>query len=266
MDSTMTSVSKIVLPLILIAAPAAASPPGPSTPSQDVAPEKSGPVTRQTANRESPLLDFEYSWPQAIASETKLVAQLNDDLSKSYDDALKDARENKVATEQYAGAFHQNLFTRSWDIEGETPQLISLVASTDTFTGGAHPNHGSSALLWERSSDREINFMELFGSEGGFESAVRTRYCELLDEERLKRREGEKLEGEFSECPIFNQLTIAPASGNTGAFSSIQMIADPYVAGPYVEGSYDIAVPVTAELVAALKAEYRGSFEAQRPQ
>lgn len=262
----MTYALKIVLPLILIAAPAA-SQPGPSTPSQDVAPPKEGPVTRQTADRESPLLDFEYSWPQAIASETKLVAQLNDDLSKSYDAALKDARENKVATEQFAGAFHQNLFTRSWDVEGETPQLVSLVANTDTFTGGAHPNHGSSVLLWDRQAQAQVDFGQLFASATAFEDAVRPTYCKLLDAERAKRREGQKLEGEFAECPAFKDLTLAPARDKgTGPFDSILIIADPYVAGPYVEGSYDVTVPVTANLIAAVKPEYRASFEVQRPQ
>jgi hypothetical protein len=42
--------------------------------------------------------------------------------------------------------------------------------------------------------------------------------------------------------------------------------ADPYVAGPYAEGDYDISLPVTAEVIAALKPAYRSSFEAQRPQ
>ncbi len=42
--------------------------------------------------------------------------------------------------------------------------------------------------------------------------------------------------------------------------------ADPYVAGPYAEGDYDIALPVTQAVIEALKPAYRSSFEAQRPQ
>ena len=254
----MTPTLKLVLPLLFIAVPAAAQP----TPE----PAQEGPVTRQTANRESQLLDFEYSWPQAIASEPQLVARLKEDLSKSYDEALKNARENKADTEKFGGPFNQNAFTRIWTLEGQTPRLLSLVDNTSTFTGGAHPNHTTSALLWVRSSHAEIPIAQLFQSAEAFEGALRPQYCKLLDAERLKRRQGETLDGDFSKCPPFSDLTIAPTGSGNGPFNTIQMIADPYVAGPYAEGSYEIDVPVSAGLVATLKPEFRGDFEAQRAQ
>jgi hypothetical protein len=252
----MPKALKLALPLLLATVPAAAQEP--------VVPEKSGPVTRQTAIRDTPLLDFEYSWPEAVSSQAPLVAHFKADLSKSYDEALKNARENKTATEQYGGPFNQNMFNRVWTLEGQTARLISLVANTDTFTGGAHPNHDSFALLWDRSVGTGIDFAQLFESPAGLESAVKTSFCRLLDAERLKRREGEKLDGEFSECPAFSELTIAPVSkeGSSG-FDSIVLIADPYVAGPYAEGDYTIIVPVSAALVAALKPEFRNEFTVQ---
>ena len=255
----MTHALKLALPLLLLACPAASQ-----TPAE---PAEAGPETRQVANRDSPLLDFEYGWPEAISSEAQLVAHLNGDLSKNYDEALKEARENKVAMEKFGGPFHQNMFTRIWTLEGQTPRLLSLVSNTDTFTGGAHPNHTSAALLWDRSTHQAIELADLFESPGGFEGAVRAEYCKLLDAERLKRREGETLDGDFSKCPEFSDLTIAPADENgTGPFDAIHLIADPYVAGPYAEGNYEISVPVSAALIAALKAENRSDFEAQRAQ
>lgn len=255
----MTFSSRLVLSLLLAACSAAAQP--------APAPAESGPVTRQTASRESPLLDFEYSWPQAISSEARLVARLSDDLSKSYEEALENARENKVLMEQNNGPFHQNSFVRIWTLEGQTPRLLSLLSNTDTFTGGAHPNHETSALLWDRSAQAEIGFPQLFLSAEAFEKAVRPQYCKLLDAERLKRRQGERLEGEFSQCPAFSELTIVPAAANgSGPFETVRLIADPYVAGPYAEGEYDISVRVSAALVAALKPEFRSDFEAQPPQ
>jgi hypothetical protein len=252
----MTKALKLVLPLLFVAVPAVA---------QELAvPEKSGPVTRQTAQRDTPLLDFEYSWPEAISAQAPLVAHFKADLSKSYDEALNNARENKVATEKYGGPFNQNMFNRVWTLEGQTARLISLVSNTDTFAGGAHPNHNSSALLWDRSASNGIEFAQLFESPAGFEGAVRTGYCRLLDAERLKRREGEKLDGEFSECPAFSELTIAPAGKDgSGGFDSVLLIADPYVAGPYVEGDYTITMPVSAALAAALKPEFRSDFKVQ---
>lgn len=254
----MTPMLKLVLPLLLAAVPAAAQP----------APEPAaeGPITRQTANRESQLLDFEYSWPEAISPDQQLVARLRDDLSKTYDEALKTARENKADMEKFGGSFNQNSFLRVWTLEGQTPRLFSLVSSTDTFTGGAHPNHTTSALLWDRSSHTEIPLAQLFQSAEAFEGALRPQYCKLLDAERLKRRQGEVLDGDFSKCPDFSDLTIVPAGSGNGPFRTIQLIADPYVAGPYSEGSYEIDVPVPAALVSALKPEFRGDFQAQRAQ
>jgi hypothetical protein len=254
----MTPILKLVLPLFLIAVPAAAQPA--PEPAQD------GPVTRQTANRESQLLDFEYSWPEAISPEPKLVARLKEDLSKSYDEALENARENKADTEKFGAPFNQNMFARIWTLEGQTPRLLSLVDNTSTFTGGAHPNHTTSALLWDRSSHQQAEFAQLFQSPEVFEGALRPQYCKLLDAERLKRREGETLDGDFSKCPPFSDLTIVPAGTGDGPFRTVKLIADPYVAGPYSEGSYEIEVPVTAGLVEALKPEFRGDFEPQRAQ
>lgn len=254
----MTPTLKLVLPLLLTAVPAAAQPvPEPAA---------EGPVTRQTANRESQLLDFEYSWPEAISPDLQLVARFRDDLSKAYDEALKTARENKADMEKFSGSFNQNSFLRVWTLEGQTPRLFSLISNTDTFTGGAHPNHTTSALLWDRSSHQELPLAQLFQSAEAFEGALRPHYCRLLDAERLKRRQGEVLDGDFSKCPQFSDLTIVPAGSGNGPFRTIQLIADPYVAGPYSEGSYEIDVPVPQALVAALKPEFRGDFEAQRAQ
>lgn len=248
-----------ILPLMLAASAAAAQEP--------VAPPQSGPVTRQSAVRENPLLDFEYSWPEAISPDTKLVDLLKADLSKSYDEALKNARENKAEMDKFGGPFNQNMFHRAWNLQGQTERLISLVASTDTFAGGAHPNHDSSALLWDRKAGAEIKFADLFAAADGLESALRTQYCRLLDAERAKRRQGEVLDGEFAQCPAFSDLTIAPAGKDgSGPFDSVVLIADPYVAGPYAEGEYEIVMPVTAGLVGALKGEFRSDFKAQRAQ
>ena len=250
---------KLVLPLLLAAAPAAAQEPTP--------PPKEGPVTRQTAVRDTPLLNFEYSWPEALSGQAQLVAWLNSDLSKSYDEALENARENKVLMDQNNGPFNQNMFNRAWTLEGQTERLVSLVSNTDTFTGGAHPNRNSSALLWERAAQREVKLADLFASPGGLDGAIRPQFCKLLDAERAKRRPGETVEGEFSECPALSELTVAPADKKeAGRFDTIVLIADPYVAGPYVEGEYEITIPVSAALVAALKAEHRGDFAAQPPQ
>lgn len=259
----MTRSLHLLVPLLLLAAPVAAQ----DATEETAVAEDEGPITRQTAHRETPLVDFEYSWPQAINSEQQLVAQLQADLSKSYDEALVNARENKTLVEENNGTFNQNFFTRIWSLEGETPRFFSLLAKTDTFTGGAHPNHNSSALLWNRTGDAEVEFADLFESAASMAGAIRAQFCKLLDAERAERRGGEVLEGDFSECPAFSELTIFPAdSDGNKHFESIFLIADPYVAGPYAEGDYSVEVRVSSAVINALKPEYRSDFEVQRAQ
>lgn len=249
----MTMALKLALALIFLCPAAAAQLP-------DV-PEKSGPVTRQTAVRDTPILDFEYSWPEAISAETRLVETLSADLSKSYDAAMANARENKSDTEKYSAPFNQNMFNRAWTLEGQTARLTSLISSTDTFTGGAHPNRTSSALLWDRSARGEVKLADLFASTMELDSALRPSFCKALDAERAKRRQGEKLEGQFGECPTLSELTIAAGDKDGDKrFDQFRLIADPYVAGPYSEGGYEVLLPVTPALLAALKPEFRDSF------
>ena len=154
----------------------------------------------------------------------------------------------------------------SWTTAGETSRLLSLQNELGTFTGGAHPNTSYDALIWDRKLNSKTSMDALLGGPGKLAAVTRQAYCKALDEERVKRREGEKLDlPEFNACPKYSDLAIAPVDSNkNGRFDGIDFVASPYLAGPYVEGEYRIRVPVTLKLIAALKPEFRGSFEAQR--
>lgn len=44
----------------------------------------------------------------------------------------------------------------------------------------------------------------------------------------------------------------------------IGLIADQYLAGSYAEGPYEITLPVTPAVIAAVKPEYRAGFSVKR--
>ena len=48
------------------------------------------------------------------------------------------------------------------------------------------------------------------------------------------------------------------------AFDRIGFLIGPYAAGPYAEGSYDVTLPVTPAVIAAVKPEFRTAFAAGR--
>ena len=215
--------------------------------------------------KKSEALEFDYSWPAEAAAIGPLNRQFSDDAKTALNRALSDAVHDMKSAKADKREFHPHFFSRAWKTAGQSPRLLSLGAATGTFTGGAHPNSNDSALLWDRKLGREIKLDVLFLRPKAFETLTRSTYCKQLDAERKKRRQGEKIGGQFDDCPKYSELAIAPADqDNDRRFDRIRFIASPYVAGPYAEGDYEIDLPVTRQLMAAMKPLYRSSFEPYR--
>ena len=213
----------------------------------------------------SKALEFDYSWPAEAAAIRPLNQRFRTDAQAALRRAQKDAAEDMKLAASQKREFHQHFFSRSWATAGQSPRLLSLQSETDTFTGGAHPNSTNQALLWERRLGREFPLGSLFLRPRALETLTRTTYCKRLDAERRKRRQGERLGGQFDDCPKYPELAIVPMDGDKDRrFDRIRFVASPYVAGPYAEGEYEIDLPVTRQLMAAMKPAYRASFEPQR--
>jgi hypothetical protein len=218
-----------------------------------------------TIKHDSKALEFSYSWPSEAAAIPALDRRFRTEMSKAYRNALSGAREDQKIYRQQGRDGIGDLYSMTWTTAGETARLLSLQNEFSTFTGGAHPNTSYGALLWDRKLNRETAMDRLFGRPADFVAVSRATYCNGLDAERSKRREGEKLDlAEFNACPKYSELAISPVDKNrNGRFDAIALVASPYTAGPYVEGEYDVLVPVTGKLIAALKPAYRSSFEPQ---
>ena len=216
--------------------------------------------------RNSPALEFSYSYPSEAAAIPALKKRFDAELSKEFRKAHDLALEDQKAYRQEGRAGIHDFYAMEWTLAGQTPRLLSLQNSVSTFTGGAHPNTGYGALLWDRRLNREIKVNDLFARASVLTGQTRARYCAALDAERKKRRGGRPAGlPEFDACPKFRDLAIAPLDTNrNGLFDAIQFVASPYTAGPYAEGEYAITVPVTVGLIAGLRPMYRSSFERQR--
>ena len=215
---------------------------------------------------DSKTLQFSYSWPAEAADAPALVKRFRAEAAKAYKDALAIATENQKLYREQKRDGMQDFYSMEWSTAGQTPRLLSLQNELSTFTGGAHPNTSYDALLWDRKAKRAISWITLFRQPGSFSALTRTHYCRALDKERAKRREGEKLGlPDFNACPKFSDLAVAPVDSNhDGRFDTIEYVASPYTAGPYAEGAYNITLPVTSQLIAAIKPEFRNSFARQR--
>jgi len=215
--------------------------------------------------RKLPALEFSFEWPAEAAAIPALDMQFYTEARRDLDEALQNAIEDQSLARQQNRDFNQHYFSMKWSVAGQSARLLSLRNELGSFEGGAHPNSNNGALLWDREQNREIPLPSIFGNAAQFTSLTRATYCRKLDAERAKRREGEKLGGDFDKCPKYSELAVSIADRNrNGRFDQISFVASPYVAGPYVEGAYEIALPVTSAIISALKPEYTSSFEVHR--
>ena len=111
---------------------------------------------------ENELIDFSYSYPAEAAAIPALAQQLQGDMARIKAEAIGFATEDRDSAAEMPRPFHGHYLHKGWTSAGDSPRLLSLVATTESFTGGAHGNSGFSALLWDRQAGREIPFATLF--------------------------------------------------------------------------------------------------------
>lgn len=216
---------------------------------------------------ETPRYSFKFAYPAAAAAIPALKARLDAERAKAQADIAATAREG--AQQAKADGFEFNPYFRSivYSKVTELPGWLSLNGQFSDFTGGAHPNSGSSALLWDKAAGMVREPVALFTSKAAFDAVVGPAFCAALNKQRAERR-GAPVEGDggdaFEECPAPSSLTVLLGSSNRMQFTRIGFIADPYVAGPYSDGSYEVTLPVTPALIRAVRPEYRAIFAAGR--
>jgi hypothetical protein len=220
-----------------------------------------GPSSPFALDRKGDLVEFNYAWSAEASRHPALVRQLRRDLETAFNAATATAEADRAGAKAGGHPFRSHSFSRRWTTAGQSARLLSLDGRTSAFTGGAHPNHGSKALLWDRRLAREVTLASLLASPQSL-TALRPIYCRALDAERERRRGTLRAGAMFMECPRIDQLTVLPADRDrNGRFDTLRWIADPYVAGPYSEGYYAIDQAVGPAFRSALKPAYRASFE-----
>ena len=210
------------------------------------------------------LIEFHFAWSAEAATVPQLVSRFRQEMKKAKDELLAGAKEDKAFRDKEGYDFNGYQSSTDYKTSGQSERLLSLTSDVGSYTGGAHGNYGTGGLLWDRLAAAEIKVADLFAAPANRDRLLTQRWCDALNTEREKKR-GEPVTGNdmFDECPKLDDIAMVPTDKNgNGRFERLILTASPYVAGPYVEGSYEIDLPVTADLIAALKSEYRASFEA----
>lgn len=253
---------KLAFAIALLLAGCAPKAPAPVAPPGEAVAEPEADGGRRDIEERSDLIAFSYSWPGAAEALPGLRRRLEQQMALDRTDATGHALSDRDGRRQNDIPFNPHDFSKSWAVLGEAPRLLSLAAQIYTFQGGAHGNTAYDDLLWDRMADASVSRAKVLPP--ALLVAVTGRYCAALDRAREQKR-GEPVTDRgsiFNDCPSIDEQVVAPAdSDGNGRFDMLAVILAPYTAGPYVEGSYELELPIDAATLEAIPEAWRGEFE-----
>ena len=218
-------------------------------------------------DEENELIEFHFGWSAEAAAVPQLVDRFRKDMEKAKAQLIAGAKEDKALRDEEKLEFHGHMLSTGYQTAGQSDRLLSLSSDVGSYTGGAHGNQALGALLWDRQAAKEISDKHLFAEASNRDRLLTQRWCEALNKAREEKRGEPVGGGTFDDCPALDDIAIIPTDKDrNGKFERLILVASPYVAGPYAEGSYDIDLAVTPDLIAALKNEFRASFETAQTQ
>ena len=207
--------------------------------------------------------EFTYSYPAAAGRIAALKAWLDKDAAKVQTDIAAQARDGRAEAKKDGFPFNGYDSSVTWQVVTDLPGWLSLSGMSEEYTGGAHPNHGPIALLWAKGQGRAVKAIDLFASKAAFSAATRAPFCAALNKQRAERR-GEPIDpkstDEFDQCLDPAGEVLILGSADHAHFTRIGILIGPYEAGPYAEGDYEVTLPVSPQLLAAVRPQYRAAF------
>lgn len=145
----------------------------------------------------------------------------------------------------------------------ETGRLLSLQRQDFDYSGGAHPNTLQSGILWDKTLKRRLAPSDLF-AKGADLSALDQALCSAINAAKRQRSpDAVNLtlgSGDDWNCPRAGSTPFVLAAGSEpGKAAGLTFLIDPYQVGPYVEGAYEIDIPLAA-FRSLLAPEYAAEF------
>lgn len=214
-----------------------------------------------SASKDGGSREFAYKWPAQVSA----IPALANRFTTERESALAEQKAEWIeALTEFAGedcvSCTSRSYEKTWEVVADLPRFLSLSASIYLYTGGAHGNGNFDALVWDRKAGAAISPTAMFRSEAALQDALGAAWCTALKAERTQRLGEDHIDDDVFSCPAIADLTLLPGSSGKAAFDRIGLIAAPYVAGSYAEGPYEVTLPVTPVVLAAVKPEYKAVF------
>lgn len=206
---------------------------------------------------------FEYAYPKESGEIPELAAWLDAKLEKERTALAVEADEGREEARDNGFPFNKYSSLTEWQVVADLPDYLSLSATLSTYTGGAHPNYGFDAMIWDKAAGKARGPMSFFTSASALDEALGEELCAALNAERAKRRGTEipeQSEDAFDQCVKGDEVNLLLGSRSGVKFDRIGVQIAPYIAGPYAEGAYEFTFDITPQLLETVKPEYRSAF------
>ena len=196
----------------------------------------------------TPYADVRLTLPDAIKRQTDLHARLYAEEVR----LLREFAEGAQGELTEAGAdTDRPKFEKTITVTAalETGKLFSLKRVDFDYSGGAHPNTLSSGILWDKALKRRLGLADLFRKNADL-TILDEALCSAINTAKRARVPDSasiSLGGRpGASCPraVDTPFVLAPGTVNGKAAGLIFLIGA-YQVGPYAEGGYEIAIPVT---------------------
>ena len=206
--------------------------------------------------------NLQYSWrvPPEVGIEPRLFAAMRAKAEANLAAGLTTANRDAAAAAKSGYPVRQYTDLSFWTAAADTTRLMAATGLLYGYTGGAHGNTGYDSVIWDKVAARQIGVPDLFTDRAKARAIMEPVVCKALADERARRRQGARLGGDFDKCPPLTQATIVPYSGPSPVANQVRVIFAPYVAGPYVEGSYELTLGWPEAVKPLVKPQYRADL------
>ncbi len=192
------------------------------------------------------------SFDDAIKADAQLLKYLTA-AGKAW--AAKTLKE-LVAQRKEMSDLPADIRNRPWSAErGYTQEALianryaSVIRSEFSYTGGAHPNHGSDTLLWDRQAGKMISIRPFFTELADGGPAMTTIRNAVVADLKIEKKKRDNDNPDMSlvdalEPKLLKIGAIALTPSTTaGKSSGLTFLYPPYAVGSYAEGDYTAFVP-----------------------
>jgi hypothetical protein len=215
----------------------------------------------------TPLYEFNYAYPAQASAIPALTGWFKLDAAKQKRGLIVQAKQGQAEAKASKRTYYPYGHSTKWAVVADLPGYLSLSAERWESMGGVHPNPWQEGLVWDKRSGTRHRGTDFFVSHAALSAAIREPFCAALNKQRAEKR-GEpvdpKSKDPFDACIDPAAQTVILGSNDKQHFTRIGVLIDPYNAGPYAEGNYEVTLPVTPALLKAIKPQYRNAFAAPK--